>query len=95
MDDYRVNEENQFEYNGFDEGDRNPRPKRRRIGLRITAVVLAISLLVSGIGYAAYRIGGRVSDKKTAAAEINVETENAVRNTAAHTAHKIGPRGKE
>ena len=85
MDDYRVNEENQFEYNGFDEGDRNPRPKRRRIGLRITAVVLAISLLVSGIGYAAYRIGGRVSDKKTAAAEINVETENAVRNTAAHT----------
>ena len=47
--------------------------------------MLAISLLVSSIGYAAYRIGGRVSDKKTAAAEINVETENAVQNTAAHT----------
>jgi serine protease Do len=55
MDSYRTNEEDRdYDEQYFEE---QVKPKRKKIGLRITAIVLAAALVLSGIGYGAYRIG--------------------------------------
>ncbi len=84
MDDYRFSEEERkYDETYYEE---QVKPKKKRIGLRITAVVLAAALLLSGIGYGAYRIGSSY----TAVTEASDESEtrqgkDIIQNTASHT----------
>ena len=81
MDDYRMNEnEEKNEYGYYDES-RPENTKRKRRGLKITAIVLAAVLFVTGIGYAGYRAVNAISAARQKSvertADIVVPDDNA------------------
>jgi len=77
MDDYRMNEEQSENdvYESYDSAYRQPK-KKKRVGLRVFAIIMAVVLALGGIGYGSYRVVRKVY---AASAEERTQTETVLK----------------
>lgn len=78
------------QYNAYE--DIESKPKKKKTGLRIAAIVMAAVLAVSGVGYCMYRVGAAAAAKQQAEVSAALdEAENTAvsRTTDEHTERNL------